>query len=311
MLVGRPPFVGANALDVMAQVLNVNPVAPSRLAARILRDLEVICLKCLEKEPERRYPTAGELAEELRRFLEGRPIAAQAGAARQANVSLVPPSARGGVAAGGADRCPDGRGGRFNVSRSQGHRTRPIGQRRARKATAARDEARDAQRALARLSADLYMDRALTQAAEGHVSDSLHFMLAALATSPDPDFQKLARFHLATWKERVPTLAWWLDTPHSQYAFSPDGKTLATAGKEGAEASAKPINLQFWNLATGGAIGPPIVTPDLGVRSLAFSPDGLSLLAGNGSIQRYQYWPGWATALGRQKSPPHRHDPRP
>ncbi len=77
MLVGRPPFTGGTA-EVIHQALHREPVPPHRLQPDVPRDLETICLKCLRKEPRHRYASAAELVDDLRRFLEGRPIAARA-----------------------------------------------------------------------------------------------------------------------------------------------------------------------------------------------------------------------------------------
>ncbi len=76
-LTGRPPFVGEGMAETVQQLLNVEPVAPRLLNASVPADLENVCLKCLEKEPARRYATAQLLADELGRYLEGKPVLAR------------------------------------------------------------------------------------------------------------------------------------------------------------------------------------------------------------------------------------------
>jgi tetratricopeptide (TPR) repeat protein/tRNA A-37 threonylcarbamoyl transferase component Bud32 len=75
LLTGRPPFQGEGVLETLEQLATTPPEPPRKSNPAVARDLELICLKCLEKEPQRRYPSAEALADELERCLDGRPLA--------------------------------------------------------------------------------------------------------------------------------------------------------------------------------------------------------------------------------------------
>jgi serine/threonine protein kinase len=88
-LTGRPPFTGSTVLETLDQVRDHDPVPPSRLQPRVPHDLDVICLKCLRKEPADRYATAAALAADLQAYLGGEPIRARSWTALEQIVRAV------------------------------------------------------------------------------------------------------------------------------------------------------------------------------------------------------------------------------
>ena len=77
LLTGKPPFSGGTILDTLQQVQRNEPTSPRRLEPQIPSDLEAICLKCLEKQPSKRYSSAADLNADLTRFLARQPVLAR------------------------------------------------------------------------------------------------------------------------------------------------------------------------------------------------------------------------------------------
>src|SRR5262249_53228007 len=77
LLTGRAPFAAPTSAEVFARLLTEEALSPARLVPKLSRDLETICLKCLDREPSKRYASAGHLADDLRRYQKGQPITAR------------------------------------------------------------------------------------------------------------------------------------------------------------------------------------------------------------------------------------------
>src|SRR5262249_25337862 len=110
LLTGRPPFQAATVLETLEQVRSVEPVEPTRLRRRLPRDLATICLKCLEKEPARRYAAAAELAEDLRRVEAGGANPGRARGVARTDLAVGPAGGGGRFPGRGPARGPHWRG---------------------------------------------------------------------------------------------------------------------------------------------------------------------------------------------------------
>jgi WD40 repeat protein len=299
LLAGRPAFAGETPLEVMAQVLDAEPTPPSRFNPQVPRDLETICLKCLHKEPGRRYASAEALALDLERFLAGEPVEARPVGWRVrvvrwarrrpalAALATVSVAALLSLSLGGVyfdARVRDERNA-FEVERD-----RALGQEQI-----AIHEKAEAEKLLTQLQAsEVKLQGQLEQSRNALFGAQL--LRAALLWDRDPEegLRLLEDPNLCPPEMR--DFAWGLyhrlckrdlrTIPGSQYAtssaFSPDGKTLALGGGVTAAGSNGPVagEVRLVDVASGREVA--VLTGHTKcVACLAFTPDGKTLASGS------------------------------
>jgi hypothetical protein len=239
MLTGRPPFQSTDPLQTLIQMQTRDPVPPSRLQPGCPRDLETVCLKCLEKDTRRRYASAEHLAEDLARFLAGEPVRARPVGAlgrllrwcrRRPGLALVSGLALAALVAAGAVSLLfvlyQGRA----LEQSEGQR-RELG------AANERLEQTDRRRReFTRLAAVQALDQGLSLCARGDADRGLILLAFSLQIAPPEDehLQRTLRLNLAAWGREVHPLRAFLPHPGgvTLAVFSPDGRTLLTAGED-------------------------------------------------------------------------------
>jgi eukaryotic-like serine/threonine-protein kinase len=332
LLTGRPPFVADSSLEMLLLVRNQEPLAPSRLRPQLPRDLETICLKCLQKEPARRYESAAALAADLNHFRNGEPIVARpVGSVERLTKWARRRPAVATLLAG------------LVVAVTGGSLATSILWLRAEHQSGLADRARaeaEAQnlRAQERL-VSMHVATGIRLMDEGNLFGSLPWFVKALEEEKGgPEQEALHRIRIACILRQCPRLnqlwihdsrvrraqvspdgrwvvsacddgaarVWEVDggqlvsttLKHRdilyQAAFSPDGQRVVTASKDG--------TARVWDARTGQPVSPPLQHRDL-VVSAGFSPDGRRVATASFDFTAQV----WDSATGQRLAPPLKH----
>jgi WD40 repeat protein/serine/threonine protein kinase/tetratricopeptide (TPR) repeat protein len=292
LLTLRPAFDQADRKKLIKQVLDEEPPRPRKLNASVPRDLETIVLKAIARDPAQRYQAPADLAEDLKRFVEDRPVRAR----RATEVERLWRWCRRNPSLAALATA-------FFLSLVLGLTGVTW---KWREADRQRTAAVQAKQSLQRQSALLLLDRGLAFADQGDVTQGLFWIVDGLKNTPAEasDLEHLIRVNLAAWQRQWTSQFYHLPQGDRVYgaAFSPDGKWFATVSGK---------TVRMWDTATGQARG-HVLTHEGPVNAVVVSPDGKTLLTGCGPVSGGK--PGmaqlWSVASGERIGKPLLHGPR-
>jgi WD40 repeat protein/serine/threonine protein kinase len=318
MITGRAPFRGDSVLETLAQVKSQVPLPPSRLIPEIDEKLDAICLKCLQKKPKRRYPSAAALAEELANYrirLRKRPQPSNAMArshtrrptvvAMQVVLAIIS-TVGSALTVWQVFRAE--KEIRFETLTALNKNTREEAIEKKGPAASALESAPDSsKKGIGQRLAMQSFERGMSLCEKGEVSQGMLWLAQSLRDAPTRDerLQHLIRANLAHWRTNLDALlfAFPQSGPVEQVGFTADGKMGFTVCQVRSSASEQHSELHLWDLATGQAIGKPVVIKGL-VSKVALTPDsGVIVTAGPDNQAQL-----WDSATGQTLGQSLRHE---